>query len=72
MSGHSIEKASVARTQPAGMEVSDYTLKQLKQESINAYFERLRQNGEVSMLVGTEVVDGVVQIKVSIHENLYV
>lgn len=72
MSGHSVEKVNVVRSQPVGMEVSHYTLKQLKQEAINAYFERLRQNGEVSMLVGTEVVDGVIQIKVSIHENLYV
>lgn len=66
------EKASAIRTQPAAMEVSAYTLKQLKQEAINTYFEHLIQSGAVSMYLDVQEVDGVSKIKVSIHENLYV
>lgn len=72
MSGYSEEKASASRIQPSGMGVSDYTLKQLKQEAINSYFEKLRNDGTVSMYVKTEEVDGITEIRVVIKENLYV
>jgi hypothetical protein len=72
MSGHSIEKVSLTRSHPSGVAFSDYALKQLKQEVINSYFETLLARGDVSMLVSKEEVGNVVQVKVSIRENLYV
>lgn len=69
---HSIEKAAATRTQPVGLEVSAYTIKQMKQEAINAFYAQMEARGEVGMRVSTTEKDGVVEIKVSIHENLYV
>lgn len=72
MSGLSEIKGSAKRTQPKGMEVSEYTIKTLKQQAINAYFEHLVNTGQVSVYLGTEENDGMIEIQVRIRENLYV